>query len=144
MRLKNCKLHKTMPYAAFLHSNMKPYSWYKLSTADILEKFKILNVENTLRYNNLLMMYKIDRGLMKSSYTLNRDRQHNYNTRNACLPRLNQCRTNLGQNSILRACTAQYRALPASLTLSQSIFIFKKELKKRLLNGIFWWLNLCN
>lgn len=49
---------------------------------------KILNIPQIHTYNNPIMMLKIDHNLRKSNYVINRNRLHNYGTRNGAIPRL--------------------------------------------------------
>lgn len=110
------------------------YNVQLLSTQEILKAYKILGIDKLMLYNNHIMMYKIENNLMKCNHIINRSQPHNYNTRNANLPRLRQCRTSLGQRSIFRACTEHYRSLPPYLTNQRSLQSFKKKLKLMLLS----------
>lgn len=105
-----------------------------LSTSDIMNKYKILNVRQLMQQNNLTMMYKIDKGLMKTNYKLNRTPIHAYTTRNRSMPRLTTYRTNTGKKSIFRSCTECYNLLQPHLKLAPTIHSFKKKLKIQLLS----------
>lgn len=110
------------------------YNVQQLSTAEIMKKFKILNVKQSIRFNNLTMMFKIDNKQMKSNYTIDRTSVHNYATRFGSRPRLGAIRTSLGQKSIFRSCTEEYAALDPSLLVQPTIRLFKQKLKISILD----------
>lgn len=87
---------------------------------------KILNIPQMHTYNNPIMMLKIDHNLRKSNYVINRNRLHNYGTRNGAIPRLQSIRTDIGKNSTFGSCMERYIALEPSLTQQKNIHVFKK------------------
>lgn len=110
------------------------YNTMHMSTDQIRSHFKILNVKQLVKYNAILLMYKIDRKLIKSNHTLNRIASHSYETRNSSQPRLTAFRTNTGKNSVFRACTEQYALLPTALSGVVPTVKFKKQLKTHIIN----------
>lgn len=111
------------------------YNSMLISTSDIMKKYKILDVRQSIQFNNALMMYKIDKKKMKSEYVIDRSRSHNYPTRHGERPRLSTIRTSMGQNSIFRACTESYSSLDPDLLNQRNVVLFKKKLKTFILES---------
>lgn len=111
------------------------YNTLNMSTDDIRKKYNILNVAQTIRFNGIQMMYKIDNNLIKTSHTMNRERAHNYNTRNRNNPIAPSSRTMTGDKNIYRACTQQYAATSPSITRKNTLNSFKKALKKKIIDS---------
>lgn len=109
------------------------YYHYDLSTSEIMQKYKILNIRQLIHQNNLLMIYKIDKCLMKCNYRLNRTPNHEYATRSRSRPRLTAFRTNTGKSSVFRSCTDLYNTMPLNLRNEPTIHSFKRKLKKSIL-----------
>lgn len=112
------------------------YNTLKLHTHEIRKKYKILDIEQLIYYNQMIMMFKIDKKLMKSNHTIDRNPTHSYTTRHSALPRLIPFRTNMGKNSVFRACTEGYRSLDPSLIEQSTVLSFKKRLKEKIINTI--------
>lgn len=105
-----------------------------LNTTNIMNKYKILNVRQLIHQNSLLMMFKIDKCLMKCGYRLATDPLHHYPTRNSSRPRLGMYRTNIGKSSVFRSSTNLYNSLNTALKNERYIYSFKKKLKKNILD----------
>lgn len=106
------------------------YNALDMDTAQIRQKYKIMNVRQLLLYNEILTIFKIKKGLLKSNYRIDLTRTHNYQTRATPRPRAPVPRTNIGAHSIFRKCTEKYFSLNFNLIDSQNIFAFKKSIKK--------------
>lgn len=91
-----------------------------LSTSDIMNKYKILNVRQLIQQSMAIMAYKIDNTLMKSNHTFNDQPIHEHSTRFRSLPRLISARTNVGIKSVFRSCTEQYLKIPLSIRSARS------------------------
>lgn len=105
------------------------YHYLNLSSSDIKQKYKILNVQQLLRYNKLIISFKIDKRLMKCNFKFDTAANHEYLTRNCEQIRLPVFRTITGRNSIFRHCAELYRATSIDLKNSRTLQIFKKKLK---------------
>lgn len=112
------------------------YSVLGLCTAEIMNKFKLLNISQIIQFNKVQMIYKIDNDLMKTNHIINRERSHDYGTRNGLNPRLAAFRTMTGKNSIFRSCTLQYIHTLPSILNKPSLNLFKKALKNELINNL--------
>lgn len=114
--------------------NIFAYEYFTLnqSTNDIMKKYKIFNVTETIHFNKILMIHKISEGMMKSDFQLDYTRKHDYITRSIGRPQYMPFRTNLGKNSIFRSCTECYFNLPQSVRTIHSINLFKKICKRML------------
>lgn len=110
------------------------YNILNLSTAEIYAKYNILDIKKLIPYYEAIMIYKMDKNLMKCSHNIDRNSAHDYDTRSRSLPRLQPFRTNMGKNSIFRTCTERYRELPPGLHRLQSLHLFKKHLKNHIVN----------
>lgn len=88
-----------------------------------------------LRYNLLIMSYKIDKGLIKCNYKFNTTANHNYPTRNNDRIRLPVFRTITGKNSIFRQCAEAYRDIDTKLKTTRTLSAFKNKLKTKILHG---------
>lgn len=109
------------------------YNILGLNTSEIYQKFKIPKINQLIRINELTMIFKIDKKIMKSSYDVDRNQPHNYTTRTSSLPRLLPFRTDLGRKSIFRHCTEKYRELQPCMHALQSLHTFKRRIKKQIL-----------
>lgn len=98
-----------------------------MSTADIYQKYKILNVEQLIYLNKILLIYKIEKKTLKSNYSLNRVQPHEHHTRPRV--RLNAFRSNVGKYSVYRSCTEAYINENNNLPTNLSLHTFKKKLK---------------
>lgn len=101
------------------------YSELGKSTEEIRMQYKILNIKQQIKYNNILLMYKIDRNLIKINHAIDRTPHHDYRTRNASQPRLATFRTTIGKKNIFRVCTEQYATLPQNVLLNTTLYSIK-------------------
>lgn len=114
------------------------HDYYNLNmgTDEIRKKYNILNVTQIIKFNKILMIYKIDNDLMKSNYKISRERPHEYATRNRNLPILSSFRTCMGEKSIYRSCTKEFIEMLPLIDSDVPLFKFKKSLKKNIVNSI--------
>lgn len=108
------------------------YQFEQLSTIDIFAKYNILNVQQLIHYNSLLMMHKINHGLIKTNFTINRNRIHQYDTRTGSVPRTDAFRTNIGHRSVFKSLNDIYFKLNQNIRDTVSINKFKKIIKENL------------
>lgn len=53
------------------------YNVLSMSTVQIMKKFAILSIKELIEFNNVMMIYKIDNGMLKSNHKTDRRRVHN-------------------------------------------------------------------
>lgn len=110
------------------------YQFEQLNTTQIMSKYDILNVQQLIEFNLLIMMHKINHGLIKTNFAINRNSNHQYETRASAIPRANAYRTNIGQKSVFRSLTDNYFKLNPDLRNIVSINRFKKLIKQKIVN----------
>lgn len=107
----------------------REYIMEKLSTEQIRKKYKIPNVKQIIDINSALLTYKIDNRLIKTDLHINRNRTHNYQTRQRHTPIIHTYNTQMGKTNMLRTCTILYNSLSNEVRNTHSIGIFKKRTK---------------
>lgn len=105
-------------------------------TADILRDHRIMNITQQLKFNTAVLMYKIQNQLIKNSFILVRNMEiHNYLTRNRNDLHINRTRLSSSMNNILYKGAIIFNNISSNLKNVPSIVIFKKELKKEILQS---------
>lgn len=138
--MKRLQTAQNIAIRKFFHHD---YFVEDLSTADIYRKYKILNVQQLIYVSKILLIYKIDKNLLKSNYLVQR---HNHDRNSRAHIRLSAYRTNVGRFSIYRACTELFQDEQNNLQTNRSLNTFKKTLKtmalERRFDVIWSWLYL--
>lgn len=100
------------------------------NTNDLYERHSILRVNNIIKFNSMLMIYKIKNKLIRNHIELSTFRQtHHYNTRRGNDFIIPPARTNILYNSNLVKGLSEYNALPTQLKNEQDPHLFKRSLK---------------
>ena len=108
---------------------------YLANTAPLFSQLKVLDIFSINSFSVATFMYSYHHNLLPSSFRdlfLSSNQVHQYETRLASQYRLNFCRTNIKQFSILYRGPKIWNSFPISLIGSPSIFVFFKKLKNYL------------
>lgn len=111
---------------------------YKTPTIQLYRETKQLNIKQLYIYNTCVLIYKIIHKMIHSQliFTKNRDHvKYNMLTRNANKLHTIHPRTNLGKTTILYEGVKLYNNLPNNIIDIEIIAIFKKELKKHIIEN---------
>lgn len=108
----------------------------KLSTADILNKYKILNIEQLIDYNTTFLFYKVLTKQTKIEHTTTKNSEiHHHFTRahsNFHMPKSNN---NYGMCNVLNQGARRYNVLPLGVKNTTAIIPFKRKLKDHVLSS---------
>lgn len=112
------------------------YYAHALTTNEIRKKYNILSVRQVIKFNTSCLAYKITHRLMKSDIVITTvaDR-HNYATRNAHSLNQHPYRSNAGKFCTNRVIAVEYNSIPIDITNCPSFNIFKKQIKKYILEN---------
>lgn len=102
-----------------------------IGTSQIMRNYNILNVNRLTCLNENLLMFKINKGLLKCTYRVEHMHDHQYSLRYQN-PRLAAYRTALGKTSIFRSCL-EIALKTRSINSTDPLHIYRKNLKKKLL-----------
>lgn len=103
------------------------------STRDLFRKYNILRIQDLIRYEFCMSIYKIKRNMMKTSFSFVTTREtHAYQTRRQSHIQLPRSRTNHSRKSILHEGVNYYNALPPSIKHANNVIRFKRMLKEHL------------
>lgn len=105
-----------------------------LSTCQIRRANNILSVRQLIKYDTVVLAFKIEKKLIKTNISINhRADMHSYNTRNANNMHQRSFRTNIGRFSISRVIATEYNQLPNSIKNCETLNNFKKKIKNNIL-----------
>lgn len=108
----------------------RDYVSNETSTVNLYQKFKILNIRQLLRYDTLLSIEKMRRGLLKNNVELTTFSEiHGYNTRRRHDFVLPGTRTTTVYKSLFREGLSWHNRLPVQLKNQPSLNVFKSGLK---------------
>lgn len=111
------------------------YHGLSLSTNQIRLKYRILNIKQMIGYYSSIMMFKIDKKLMKTNFKINRNNRHGHMTRFRNCPQTIAHRSWLGGKSIYNSCMRLYLESCVLTTNNRNINCFKRSLKDKLLGN---------
>lgn len=114
------------------------YQEYRNTTTDALyRKYHIPDVRELRDIDSALMIFKLQNGLIKNDITLTTFSDlHGYGTRHRDRFILPRYTTELLRNSIFSAGLSMFNNLPRTLRETESLFQFKKEVKKHVMNRV--------
>lgn len=106
-----------------------------LGTNDIRIKYRILNINQLIKYFSSIMIFKIDRKLMKSNLKINRNNHHDHLTRFRNNPQTTAHRSWLGARSIYNSCMRIYLENSIEMRNNCTLNCFKRSLKDHLIRN---------
>lgn len=119
-----------MQNKAVRHLFWHDYHVLGLSTDELYRKHQILKVSELLKYESLMTIFKIRRGLLRSEVAIPSNEELNLrSTRRQTLLNVPRSRTDYHRNSILHRGVNWYNELPAEVRHAPDIVTFKKRLK---------------
>lgn len=112
----------------------KEYYIMKLTTDRIRQKYNILDVPQLVKYDRILTIFKIDKGLMRTSVTFPRNIDLGVRTaRRQSRFYVPTSRTNYMRNSIFFTGITDFNNLPDTIRHERILFRFKRHLKTHLI-----------
>ena len=113
------------------------FAGYKDHTLPIFKKLSILTFHQINEEKTALFMFRYFNKMLPATFdpffTLNRD-FHNHYTRSATKIHITYVRTNYNKHSIKYRGSQVWNNLPTAVKTTKSIYIFKKKIKRYLLN----------
>lgn len=123
---------------AIRHIFWNEYHRLGFSTAQLYAKHRILNVTQMIRYENVLTVYKIRNGLMKSEFAVPSNNELDIRSlRRQSLLNIPESRTNYHRNSVLHRGVNWFNELPHYIRHSPTLDQFKIFVKQHILQQWF-------
>lgn len=115
----------------------------RVKTNDIYNKHEIMSFDNLINFDLNTNIYKICNNKLKADIVIEKnENQHSHLTRQAKKLRKIKCKNKHGELSIINRCISKYNKLNSPLKNITSCDLFKRELKKQLLERQLQTLNL--
>lgn len=104
-----------------------------ISTAGLYKKYKILKMNEVVKYEHVMNIYKIKHQLLNVNFNLSANHErHQHNTRRRSQLQTPASRTNYSRYSMFHEGVNEYNRLPSHLRHCDNLLIFKRLLKQHL------------